>query len=337
MMKKKYLIHLVVLMLFNLLFIAGCSNKKQLTIGFLYPSDAIVRFNKESNFFKEYANKQGVSVIIEEASDDESIQIERGMELIEQGVDALVIIAVNVNTAAVIVREAHSEGIPVMAYNRMIKSSNVDFFLASNNDLIGKIMVDAVHEKYPEGKYVILGGNSFDKNGVDLQVAVKKYLKPHIESGSVNLIYETFIDQWNPSIAAFELEKIISLYGTDINAVIAGNDGMANAVIEVLEKYSLAGKVAVTGQDAEIIGCKNILSGKQIVTVFHPIQSLAEKAAEIAIEMAKGKSTERFANSSEYNGHKEIPTHRVNSIAVNEKNIEEELINSGFYRKEDLY
>lgn len=308
-----------------------------MSIGFLYPSDLTVRFNKESAFFKDYCQKQGVEVIVKTASNDESLQIELANEMIEQEVDALVLIAANVNTAAVIVRNAHAEDIPVLAYNRMIKNSDVDFFVASNNDQIGKIMVDALLKEKPSGNFVILGGDKFDKNGEELQAAVKKYLKPKIDQKQVEIVYETFVEKWDASTAAFEMDKVISLYGSDIDAVIAGYDGMSASVIDVLRANGLLGKVAVTGQDAELAGCKNVIAGNQCVTVFHPLKTIAEKGAEIAIEMAQGKNLDRFVNSSDFNGLSEIPTHRVNSIAVTKDNIDQVLIGSGFYTHKELY
>ncbi len=330
----------VVISLFILvvmLFAAGCKKKEQLTIAFMYPSEVTERFNKESSFFKAYCAKQGVEVIIKTASDDESVQTELANEMIAQNVDALVLIAANINTAGAIVRNARAEGIPVMAYNRMIKNSELDFFLASNNDVIGKAMVDAVLKEKPTGNFVILGGDKFDKNGEDLQIAIKKYLKPKIDNKQVNIVYETFIEKWDGNIAAFEMEKVIQLHGDSIDAVFVGFDGMATAVIKVLESYDMLGKVAVTGQDAELEACKNVIAGKQTVTVFHPLKTIAEKGAEIAIEMAKGKDLDSFANSTEDNGLFVVPTHRVNSIPVNKNNIEEVLVGSGFYTKKELY
>ncbi|SMO78464.1 xylose-binding protein [Saccharicrinis carchari] len=328
-------IYLIISLAF-LLFTA-CKQKEQITIGFLYPSEVTERYNKESSYFKNYCATQGVEVIIKTASNDESIQLELANEMIEQGVDALVLIAANINTAGAIVRNAHAEGIPVMAYNRMIKNSEVDFFVASNNDLIGKAMVDGILKEKPSGNFVILGGDKFDKNGEDQYAAVKKYLKPKVESKQVNIVYETYIEKWDRDIASFEMEKVLQLYGDDIDAVIAGFDGMATGVIDVLESYGLAGSVAVSGQDAELTGCRNVIAGKQTVTVFHPLKTIAEKGAQVAIEMAKGKGLDAFVNSTEYNGLIDVPTHRVSSIAVNKNNIEEVLVGSGFYTKKELY
>lgn len=315
----------------------GCSSDSGKKIGFLYPSNSIKRYNKESNFFKNFISSKGVDVIVRSADNDESIQIEQAKELIGEGIDALVITAVNVNTAAAIVREAKDHDVPVLAYNRMIENCELDFFVASKNDLIGKIMVDAVMKEKPAGNFVILGGDMFDKNGEGLYTAVKKYLKPYIDNGKVKIVYETYIEQWSAEVAGFEMEKVISLYGKDIDAVIAGFDGMAEAVIDVLKKYELEGKVAVTGQDAEIRGCKNVIKGYQCVTVFHPLKTIAEKAAEIALALSNGENINGFVNSTEKNGLIEVPTHRVNSIGITKDNIDKELIESGFYKHEELY
>ncbi len=328
----------VIIVLCVLVVLVGCkgSNEK-LTIGYLYPSDELIRFNKEGNYIKDYAQKHSADVILKSASYDDAVQIHQAKELIEEGVDALIIVAVNVNTSAAIVREAKDNDVPVIAYNRMIQNSDVDFFVASSNDLIGKIMVDAVMKKIDGGNFVVLNGDKFDRNGVELQQSIHKYLKPYEDKGKVNIIYESFIESWSKDIAAFEMEKVLSLYGTDIDAVISGFDGMADGVINVLKKYDLNGKVIVTGQDAEIEGCKHILDGDLEVTVFHPYKKMAEQAAKVALNMAAGKSVKEFVNSVEKNGDYEIPTQRVNSIAITKDNMDEVLIKSGFYKKEDIY
>ncbi len=331
----KKVVNLILVLL--IVFFSSCQKKEKLTIGFLYPSSDIKRFSKESAFFKQYCAAQGVDVIIKTAANDESMEIEMANQLIEQRIDALVLIATNINTADAIVREAHAEGIPVMAYNRMIKNSDIDFFVASNNDIIGKAMVDAVLREKPTGNFVILGGDKFDKNGEELQVAIKKYLKPKIDNKQVNIVYETFIEKWDGDIAAYEMEKVIQLYGNNIDAVIAGFDGMATGVIEVLESHGVTRHIAITGQDAELDACKNVIAGKQTVTIFHPLKVIAEKGAEIAIDMAKGKKLDGFVNSTDFNGLKEVPTHRVNSIPVNKNNIEEVLVGSGFYTRKQLF
>lgn len=320
-----------------IILLVGCSKTKQNTIGFLHPTKDIIRFRIESKAFQSYCKPKGYNVIIKDANNDEALQIEQARELIAQGVDMLVIIAVNINTSAAIIREAHENNIPVMAYNRLIENCEVDFFMGSNGDQIGKIMVDALMKESGGGKFVILGGDKFDKNGLDLQKSTEKYLQPYIDQGKVEVVYKTYIEQWMPSIAKYEFEKIVSLYGTDIDAVLAGSDGMAEAVINVLKEHGLQGEVAVSGQDAELRACKAILTGNQTVTVYHPLKKIAQKGAEIAIEMINERDLSEYINSSEYNGLIDVPTHRVNSVGVNKNNIQEVLVDSKFYTKEQVY
>lgn len=327
----------IVLLIIIVFLLKACKSEDDIKIGFLYPSKEILRFNKEVGFFKKYANDKGVQVIVKQASNDEAIQFQQATEVINQGVNALVIVAVNVNTSAAIVRLAKSKDIPVVAYNRMIVNSDLDFFVASSNDQIGKIMVDAAIKEKPQGNYVIFNGDKFDKNGDELQKAISKHLLPHVNAGKVNVVYESFVENWSNENSAYEMEKVISTLGKNIDAVLAGFDGMAEGVIEVLKKYELNGKVVVTGQDAELRGCRNIVEGNQTVTVYHPLNKLAEKAAEITIEIAKGNSVTQFVNSTEVSRDYKIPTHRVNSIAVTKDNIDEVLIKSGVYKKEEIY
>ncbi len=333
-MTKKY----ASLLFLMLVILVGCTSKTdKIRIAYLYPSDELSRFNKEGNYIKNYAQKYGAEVIIKTAAYDEAVQSQQAKELIDDGIDALIIVAVNINTSAAIVREAKDNGVPVLAYNRMIRNSDVDFFVASSNDLIGKIMVDAVKDKIDSGNVVILNGDKFDKNAIDLQRAIHKYLQKDIDRNKIHIIYESYISTWSKSISAYEMDKVISLNGTNIDAVFAGFDGMSDGVIETLKKYGLNGKVLVTGQDAEIDACKHLVSGDQIVTVFHPLKTIAETAAKVTLEMAKGHSLKEFQNSTENNGKYEVPTHRVNSIAVTKDNLDKVLIKSGFYKKEDIY
>ncbi len=315
----------------------GCHKESTKTIAFLSPDVSHKRFKIESEAFKAYCEPQGYSVFLKYAGNDESIQIEQAREMIAQQVDLLVVVAMNINTAAVIVREAHDAGIPVMAYNRLIKNCEVDFFMSSNVDLFAQTMVDTIVKESGGGNFVILGGDKFDKNGLDLQVAINKYLKPYSDKEEVNIIYQTNIEQWRAQKAAFEMEKVISLYGTDIDAVLVGYDGMSTAVIKVLEKYGLAGKVAVSGQDAELEACRNIVKGYQTITIYHPLREIAQMAGKIAIRIIEGEKIDDFTNGKEYNGSVDVPTHMVQSVGVTRDNLDEVLIKSGFYTKEQVY
>ena len=332
-MKYKGLITLLTIITITF---SGCSNNKKLKLGFLYTSDVTERYVKESNFFKERAEQLGADVIIEHADGKEALQYEKAISMLDAGIDALSLISVNANTAAAIVREAHDRGVPVLAYNRLIPNCELDLFLSGNNERLGKAMVDEVLKVKPTGNFIILGGAKDDRNGLELQQSLEKYLDPVIQSGKVKILYKTFIEDWNIDHAAYELKQVLSLTGEKPDAIFAGFDGIADGCIKVLEEYGYT-DVAITGQDAELRAIKNILADKQTMTVFHPLKTNAYTGAELAIDLANGKLPEKSRLSYVNNGMVDVPSIKIESITITKDNIDEVLIESGFYTKEEIY
>lgn len=328
---------------FALLFILtfsfnSCKNNEQKTIGFLYSSDITIRFNKESQFFKEKAEELGVKVIVDHANDNDALQYQKAIEMMENGIDLLALIAVNINTAENIVKEANARDIPVLAYNRLIANSDLDVYISGNNEQLGADMAGYAIDQKPEGNYVILNGDRFDRNAVELMESLENTLNPHIEAGNINVLYKTYIENWNPKHAAFELDQFLRAQPKPIDALISCFDGMSVACIEVLEKYNLDGKVIVTGQDAQVESCRRIVEGTQHITMYHPLRDIAYKAAEVAVDIIEGENLEdNYDISYSDNGLKEVPTIKINSIPVTKENIDEALIESGFYERSEIY
>lgn len=318
--------------------LSGCRKQEQIKIGFLYSSDVTVRFYKESHFFKEHAEALGAQVILDHANDNDALQYDKAIEMMDQDIDLLALIAVNVNTAENIVKEAKARGISVLAYNRLISNCDLDVYISGNNEQLGKDMAGYVVEQRPQGNYIILGGDRFDRNAVELMASIEKTLKPHIESGNINILYKTYIENWNPDHAAYELDQVLAAYPQSIEAVIACFDGMAVSCIEVLKKYNLDGKVIVTGQDAQLESCRRIVEGTQHITLYHPLKDIAYKAAEVAIDIINRVKLEKKYNITYVNnGFEDVPTVQINSIPVTKENIDDVLIKSGFYKQEEIY
>ncbi|RCW34514.1 substrate-binding domain-containing protein [Marinilabilia salmonicolor] len=316
----------------------GCKKSEGKKIGFLYSSNITIRFNKESKFFKERAEELGAQVVIDHAADNDAVQYEKAIQMMEEGIDLLTLIAVNINTAENIVKEAKARDIPVIAYNRLIANSDLDVYISGNNDELGKDMAGYALKQRPSGNYVILNGDRFDRNAVELMESIDKTLKPHIDAGKINILYKTYIENWNPDHAAHELNQFMKANPEPIDAIISGFDGLSVACIDVLEKYDLAGKVIVTGQDAQIESCRRIVEGTQHMTMYHPLKEIAYKAAEVAVDILNGeKLDKKHEISYSNNGFKDVPTIQISSIPVTKKNIDEVLIESGFYTREEIY
>lgn len=337
-MKKNLFLPFGVIISLLMIALSGCGKKDKIKIGFLYNSEVTFRFFLEGNFFKEHAEALGAQVILDHANNNDALQYDKAIEMMDQDIDLLVLVAVNINTAENIVKEAKAQNIPVMAYNRLISNCDLDIYISGNNDQLGKDLIGYVIKQKPKGNYIILNGDRFDRNAVELMTSIDKTLKPHIESGNINVLYKTYIENWNPEHAAFELDQILSVYPQSVDAVISCFDGMSVSCVDVLKKYGLDGKVIVTGQDAQIESCRRIVEGTQHLTLYHPLKDIAYKAAEVAIDIVNGVKLEKKYNITYVNnGFEDVPTVQINSIPVTKENIDEVLIESGFYKREEIY
>jgi D-xylose transport system substrate-binding protein len=318
------------------LFLLGCSGDKKIKVGYLLPSKDRARFVNEGKFMVERFKQLNYDPIVLESNDNDALQIENGYKMLDQGVELMVIAPVNGNTIAPLVREAKKRGVVVIAYNRLINNVNYDMFITGDNFENGKIFCDAALSAKPIGNYVILAGDRFDRNGVELKTAIDSLLKPSISNGNIHIVYESSIENWNIDIARYEFGQVIQSFGTDIDAVIACSDPMAMGTIDVLKKYGLEGKVFVTGQDALIESVKNIYNGSQSLTIYHPHKTLGYKTAELADKILQGDKISRLANASTFNGFGNIPTLKIKSIKVTKDNLDNELIKTGEFTREQI-
>jgi len=334
-MQRLFLTALVI----SVFILNACQSTDSLTIGFLYTSPETERYVKESSYFKAYGESIGVSVIVDHGEGDEAKQYEKALEMFDMGIDALTMISVNGNTAAAIVREGHRRGIKVVAYNRLITNCELDLYIGGDNVELGKIMVDELLKAKPQGKAIILGGDKYDRNAVEMHASIKKELQPAIERGDIEILYETFIEDWSDANAAFELDQYLSFTGQVPDIIFAGYDGIADACVQVLQKHGITTPVYICGQDAEMRAVKNLINGKQQMTAFHPLKKIAEQSADLVVKMIRDdKALSEMELSYTNNGQMEIPTLKVPSIAVTKQNLDKVLIeDSGFYTREEVY
>jgi D-xylose transport system substrate-binding protein len=319
--------------------LSGCKAKNdKVKVAFLYSSKVTSRYVIESGLFKEKANELGAEVYIDEANNNESIQFNKAMELFDKNIDVLCLIAVNTNTAAAIVREGHKRDIKVIVYDRMVKSDKLSLFICGNNVKMGQDMANIVMKHKPRGKYIILSGDKFDRNAVELQKAILSTIKTKIKNKDIKILYQSYIENWDSKNAAFELDQYLSLTGERPDAVLSAYDGMTEGVITVLEKFGFKpGDVMLTGQDAELQAIKNIVSGWQLVTFYHPLKQLAYAAAEAAVGLANDKLPEKYKITYTDNMLMKVPTIKIPSTPVVKENIDKILIKQGIYTKEQLY
>lgn len=314
----------------------SCTKETGYTVGYMNASADRQKFVQEGDFMAQRLEELGHEVILVAAEDNDALQLSQGYELLDQGVDVLVIVSVNGNTIAPLVRDAHSRGVKVIAYNRLINNAEFDLFVTGDNEGYARFFCETALEQKPEGNYVVFGGDRFDMNGFEMMQHIQAILQPHIDAGRVNLIYETYIEGWNRGRAEFEMQQVLEAYGKVVDVVIACNDPMGMGAYEVLKQYDAHHGVVVTGQGAYTDVVKSIYQGGMFMTIYHPAKELGHQTADLIDGLLKGENPNDLAPSTTFNGMADIPTRRIPSIKVTKDNFEEVLINSGAYSWDDI-
>ncbi len=330
----KFSIIPVILLFFVFSFNSCTEQKSKFKIGILIHSLDVPRYKKEKIHFEEKIAELGGECIVKSANGDESLQYNQAMEMINEGVDLLVVIPSNGNTAAAIVREAHNKGIKVIAYDRLIKNCDLDFYLAFDADKVGELLGQYVIKKVPHGNYVLLNGDKADESSVQYYNSTMKVLQPHIDANEINIVYSGFMDDWSGVNAAFYTNKILEFGNTKIDVIISPYDGLSDGIISVLKDEGLVDSILVTGQDAEIAACHRIMNNEQSMTIYNPVKHLAYKCIEIAVQILKNEKIADLKYTN--NGRIDVPSILLDPIAVDKNNLESTIVADGFLGMDEI-
>ncbi len=336
-MKKITVLTLVAL----LMFLYGCGSDKipdnednVLKIGFVYETMTVERWLRDRDIFVAKAENLGAEVIVKDAYEDSDRQRDIGIEMIDQGVDVLVLVAFDKDSLKDLVKYAHSHNADVIAYDRMIRDVDIDFYISFDSTEVGRMMGRSATEKVPEGNYLIINGSHRDNNSYMLNDGYFSVLQPLVDKGDINIVGETWIDAWRDEGSYDYVSKILNS-GQKIDAIIAANDQLAQGAVTALSENRLAGMVFVTGQDAELGACRRIVEGTQGSTVYKPINILAEGAAEIAVKMAKNEDVSSYDEM--LNGEYSVRCKIYQPQLVTSDNIDATVIKDGFFTAEQVY
>jgi D-xylose transport system substrate-binding protein len=303
-------------------------------IGFSVDSLVVERWQRDVDVFSKAASDLGAKVVLRIANQDAAVQESQVRELIDRGIDVLVIVPNDADKLSEVVSEAKARGIPVLSYDRLVRRAGVDLYVSFDNEKVGSLMAEAIAKAVPEGNYVIINGAKSDNNALMLNTGIHRVLDPFISSGKVRLVSEIWPDSWDSDEAKHALEEVLA-QNHDLDAVIAGNDMLAEATINVLSENRLMGHVKVAGQDAELSACQRIAEGTQYATIYKPIDRLALKAAGFAVMLAKGERIETDASIDDGKG--KVPYMRLEPILVTRELLDSTVIRDGFHSRSDVY
>lgn len=295
------------------------------------------RWQKDRDFFVKKAEALGAKVLVQSANSDDTRQIKDVKSLLANNVDVLVVIPHDGAAMAEAVRLADKANTPVIAYDRMITDCDLDIYLSFDNVRVGEMQAEYLVQQLPEskGRIVRIYGAPTDNNAKLFKQGQDNILEPYIKSGDIEVIHEDWATDWDPANAKKIMNAAITKFGNKFDGVLASNDGTAGGAIQALKEAKLAGKVIVTGQDADLVACQRIANGTQNMTIYKPIKNLAEKAAELAVSLAKGKPV--VANGFVGNGQKDVPSVLLEVTVVDKDNLKKTVIADGYHKAEDVF
>ena len=306
----------------------------KMTVGFSIDTLAIERWRRDCDIFMNTVKANGAEVVVQNAGNNTEEQNKQIQYLINKKVKVIIIVAKEADSLTETIKLARSHGIPVIAYDRLILNSDISLYMTIDSEKVGEIMAQELYKKKPDGKWFCIYGPKTDYNMTLIRNGVSKI----IDNTGVKITHTFFTDGWNYDLSYNEMARLL-LQKNIPDAVICGNDAVANSVIQAVSEICPGKDISISGQDADIAGCQNIIAGKQLVTVYKPITKLAEEAGLYAVELAKGKSIKELVpeNQTINNGYANIPVVWLNPQAVTKDNIEEVIIKSGFHTKDEIF
>lgn len=309
-------------------------NAKEVKIGMAIDDLRLERWQKDRDIFVKKAEALGASVFVQSANGNEETQMAQIENMINRGVDVLVIIPYNGQVLSNVIAEAKQEGIKVLAYDRMINNADIDFYISFDNEKVGELQAQSLVKQVPQGNYFLMGGSPVDNNARLFRAGQMKVLKPLIDQGKIKVVGDQWVDAWLPENALKIMENALTANNNHIDAVVASNDATAGGAIQALSAQGLAGKVAISGQDADLAAIKRIMNSTQTMTVYKPITRLANDAAKIAVELGNDKQPQ--SNATLNNGKKEVPAWLLTPVPVDKSNIDSTVVADGFHKKSQL-
>lgn len=266
------------------------------------------------------AEALGYDLTVQSAENDSETQQQQAEIAIMQGVDCIILQAVNVRAGSSIVNAARAEGIPVIAYNDIVSDCELDGFVGRDSWQLGYDEAMRMIDLYPEGNYMIVGG---DESAAVARLMTDGYKAALAERGqNITVVSEQFNSSWSSESALQQAEGALLANNDDIQAVLCNNDSMAVGVIQALEAVGLAGEVGICGQDCENAALEKIESGEMTFTAFTDFAQMGKDAIDLADAVINGTTIEGATTYDNGTGG-DVTWLPTNVILVDQENLAE--------------
>ena len=238
----------------------------------------------------------GGKYISNDAKSSAETQASNVENLISQGANVVIVLAQDGTAIKPSVASAISNGVPVIAYDRLIEDPQA-LYITFDNKLVGKMQAEALLKVKDAGNFVVIKGNKADANADFLRAGmVEAGLPPAGESSDkLKNVGEGYTDNWDPANAQKAMEQYLTANDNKIDIAFVQNDGMAGGVIAALAAQGLAGSVPVSGQDGDLPALNRVALGTQTVDVWKDARELGKAAGEAAIALCADPDIKKVA------------------------------------------
>ncbi|GAB3508395.1 sugar ABC transporter substrate-binding protein [Phytohabitans suffuscus] len=294
----------------------------------------------DRKYLEEAFKAAGVQFDIQNAQGDKNTFQTLADQMITNGATVLMIVNLDSGTGKAVLDKAKSQGVATIDYDRLTLGGSAEYYVSFDNVAVGKLqgegLVNCLTTMNAQKPVVAeLNGSQTDNNATLFKQGYDSVLQPKYDAGDYQKGPDQWVPDWNNTQAGTIFEQMLTQTGGKINGVLAANDGLGNAVISILKKNKLNGKVPVTGQDATVQGLQNILAGDQCMTVYKAIKKEADAAAELAIGLAKGEKKATSQTVKDPEGGRDVPSVLLTPVAITKDNVKD-VVADGFVTKEEL-
>ena len=326
-------------------------------IGIAMPTQSSLRWISDGNELKAALEAKGYTVDLQYAEDDIPNQLSQVENMVTKGAQALVIASIDGTTLSAVLQQAADAGIPVVAYDRLIRESgNVDYYTTFDNFQVGVLqansLVKGLEERFGDQKpwnVELFGGSPDDNNAFFFYDGAMSVLQPLIDSGDIVIksgqqgMETVGTLRWDGAVAQARMDNILSANYSDgsvVHGVLAPYDGLSRGIISSLRGVGYgSGDLQwpiITGQDAEAPSVKAIVAGEQYSTVYKDTRELAKVTADLVDTIASGGTPEGLDTTTYDNGVKVVPSILLTPYEVDATNYQELVIDSGYIKPEDI-
>lgn len=303
-------------------------------IGISFDTFVLERWQRDRDLFVSQAQDLGAEVNVQNANGDIKEQISQIQYFIKKDVDVIVLVMVASDEESQAlksaIKKAREAGIPVVGYDRLVPDANMDLYVSFDNEEVGRLMAQHMKEHIGnQGEILQINGPMADYN---VPQVVKGFSKV-LEDTSLAITETDYAEGWVAEQGLSYAEAYLQNHDTPAG-IMCGNDGIAGYAIQALSERRLAGSVCVVGQDADLDACQRIVEGTQCMTVYKPVEQLAKRAAELAVELAMGKSLNIKETIDD--GTYKVPYEKLTPVAVTKENMDE-VITGKYHEASDIY